>query len=84
MTASAWFGTILFVAGVFLFACYNRTGKMLRCILFTATTGLLALGALWLLGNFIEIGVAVTPFSLLGAAVLGIPGVLSMLVLTML
>ena len=84
MTVSAWFGVVLFALGTALFVCYSRTGKMLRCILFTATTGLLALGGLWLLGNFIEIGVAVTPFSLLGAAVLGIPGVLGMLVLTML
>ncbi|MCL2857942.1 MAG: pro-sigmaK processing inhibitor BofA family protein [Oscillospiraceae bacterium] len=83
MTA-AWFGAALFGLGVALFVCYSRTGKMLRCIIFTAATGLLALGGLWLLGNFIEIGVAITPFSLLGAAILGIPGVLGMLVLTML
>ena len=84
MTASAWFSAALFGLGAALFVCYNRTGKMLRCILFTATTGLLALGGLWLLGLFLDIGVAITPFSLLCAAVLGIPGVLGMLVLSML
>ena len=84
MTSAAWFAAVLFGLGVTLFVCYSRTGKILRCILFTATTGLLALGGLWLLGLFLEIGVAVTPFSLLGAAILGIPGVLGMLVLAML
>ena len=84
MAASAWFGAVLFGLGVALFVCYARTGKMLRCILFTATTGLLALSGLWLLGLFWEVGVAVTPFTLLGAAILGIPGVLGMLVLAML
>jgi len=84
MTVSAWFGAALFGLGVALFFCYSRTGKILRCILFTATTGIAALGGIWLLGLFLEIGVAVTPFSLLGAAVLGIPGVLGMLVLAML
>ena len=84
MAAAAWFGAVLFGLGAALFVCYSRTGKMLRCILFTATTGLFALGGLWLLGLFIEIGVAVTPFTLLGATVLGIPGVLGMLVLAML
>lgn len=84
MTASVWFGAGLFAVGVLLFVCYSRTGKMLRCILFTASTGLLALGVLWLLGNFIEIGVRVTPFSLLASAVLGVPGVLGMLFLLLL
>jgi len=84
VTASVWFGAGLFAVGVLLFVCYSRTGKMLRCILFTASTGLLALGVLWLLGNFIEIGVRVTPFSLLASAVLGVPGVLGMLFLLLL
>jgi len=84
VTVSAWFGVGLFAVGVLLFVCYSRTGKMLRCILFTALTGPPALGFLWLLGNFIDIGVRVTPFSLLTSAVLGIPGVLGMLLLLLL
>jgi len=79
VTASAWFGLALFVVGVVLFVCYSRTGKMLRCILFTAISGPAALGALWLLSSFGQIGVAITPFSLLTSAVLGIPGVVGML-----
>ena len=81
MADSAWFGFALFGMGALLFVCYSRTGKMLRCILFTAFTGLLALGAVWVLGNFTDIGVSVTPFSLLTSAIMGIPGVLAMLIL---
>ena len=84
MTVSAWFAAVLFGLGASLFVCYSRTGKMLRCIIFTAVSGVAALGAVWLLGQFIEIGLTLTPFTLLGAVVLGIPGVLGMLVLTML
>ena len=79
MTASAWFGVSLFVIGVLLFICYSRTGKMLRCIAFTAISGPAALGALWLLSSFAQVGVAFTPFSLLTSAILGIPGVVGML-----
>ena len=81
MTASVWFGAALFAMGALLFICYSRTGKMLRCILFTAVSGPIALGALWALGNFADIGVAVTPFSLLTSVILGIPGVVGMLLL---
>ena len=81
MTASAWFGALLFAAGVLLFVCYSRTGKMLRCMAFTALSGLMALGVLWMIGNLTDIGVDVTPFSLLTSAILGIPGVLGMLLL---
>ena len=81
MNTSAWFGIALFIIGVVLFVCYSRTGKMLRCMLFTASTGLGALGILWALGKFFTIAVTVTPFSLLTAAILGIPGVVGMLLL---
>ena len=81
MAASVWFCVALFAVGVLLLVCYSRTGKMLRCILFTASTGLLALGTLWVIGNFTDIGVSVTPFSLLTSVILGIPGVLGMLLL---
>ena len=81
MTAASWFGLVLFAIGVLLFICYSRTGKMLRCILFTAASGLASLSLLWMMGNFVEIGVAVTPFSLLTSAILGIPGVVGMLLL---
>ena len=84
MTATAIFGTALFVLGAALFVLYSRTGKMLRCILFTAATGLGALGVVWALDSVIEVGLAVTPFTLLSSAILGIPGVLGMLVLLVL
>ena len=83
MAASAWFGVTLLVIGILLFVCYSRTGKMLRCIFFTATSGSAALGVLWAVGNVIGLNVGVTPFSLLASAILGIPGVLAMLLLAL-
>ena len=79
MTASAWFGAGLFAVGVLLLVCYSRTGKMLKCIFFTALSGLSALGILWIVGNFIDMSVGITPFSLLVSVVLGVPGVVGML-----
>ena len=84
MSVSGWFGVGLFAVGALLFVCYSRTDKMLRCIFFTASSGLLALAALWALGLFVDIGVNVTPFSLLASAIMGIPGVLAMLILMLL
>lgn len=81
MSAATWFALCLFAIGVVLLILYTRTGKMIRCILFTAATGLLALAAVWLAGRFFTVGLAVTPYSLLASAVLGIPGVLGMLLL---
>ncbi len=72
---------VLLAIGVLLFVIYSRMGRLLRCMLFTAVTGLASLGLVWLLGKTYAIGVSVTPFSLLTAAVLGLPGVLTMLLL---
>ena len=71
----------LLAVGVLLFIIYSRMGRLLRCMLFTAVTGLASLGLVWLLGKTFVIGVNVTPFSLLTAAILGLPGVLTMLIL---
>ncbi|MGI6403189.1 MAG: pro-sigmaK processing inhibitor BofA family protein [Oscillospiraceae bacterium] len=71
----------LLVVGVLLFVVYSRMGRLLRCMLFTAITGLASMGLVWLLGKAFVIGVSITPFSLLTAAVLGLPGVLTMLLI---
>ena len=72
---------ILLAVGILLFVVYSRMGRLLRCMLFTATTGLVSMGLVWLLGKAFIIGVSITPFSLLTAAVLGLPGVLTMLLI---
>lgn len=71
----------LLVMGVLLLILYSRMGKLLRCMLFTAATGLASMGLIWLLGKAFVIGVSITPFSLLTAVVLGLPGVLGMLLM---
>jgi len=81
MNAATWFAAALFTIGVVLFLGYFRTGKPLRCMLFTALTGSGAMGAVLLAGNFFAIGLAPTPFSLLVSVILGIPGVVGMLLL---
>jgi hypothetical protein len=68
-------------AGAVLLYCYAKGGKFFRCALFTAFSGLLALGALWLAGLFLPVPLAVTPLTALTATTLGVPGVIGMLVL---
>ncbi len=75
---------ILAAIGIGLLVIYFRIGRLLRCMLFTAASGLAAMGFLWLLGKAIPIGLAATPFSLLTSAVLGVPGVVTMLILRLL
>lgn len=79
ITSSIYLGML--VVGVILLILYHKSRKLLRCIFFTAFTGLAALGIVWLAGRFIPMPVAVTPLSLLISGVLGVPGVVSMLIL---
>lgn len=74
-------GIILALAAlaIVLFICYARTGKLWRCIFFSAFSGAGALGAVWLLGHFIAVSLALTPLTVLISLLLGLPGVLSML-----
>lgn len=83
MSAATWFAVGLFTIGVLLLIIYMRTGKMLRCILFSAVTGLLALGVVWLIGRFFPLEIAITPYTLVASGVLGIPGVLGLLLLAL-
>lgn len=68
------------VVGIILLIIYHKAGKLLKCIFFTAFTGLGSLGIVWLVGRFVEIPITVTPLSLLISGVLGIPGVVGMLI----
>ena len=70
----------LLVIGAVLFYIYAKTGKMIRCIFFSGTTGLIALGVVWLLGRLMDFTIEFTPFTITLSALLGIPGVVSILV----
>jgi hypothetical protein len=83
MFGGSAFVWVLFLSGALLFFIYLKIGSILRCIFFTATTGALAMGVLWVLSNFLPIGVALTPFSLITSLILGIPGVVGMLLMAL-
>lgn len=78
-----------FFLGVFavlllLFIGYSKTGQLFKCAAFTAYTGLGALGCLWLIGHWVALPLTLTPFTILLAGGLGIPGILWMLVFPLL
>jgi len=77
-----WIAVIL--AGVVLFYFYARTGRFFRCVFSSAVAGFAALAALWALGNFFDIALAITPLTLTISALLGVPGVIGMLLLPLL
>lgn len=83
MPVANWFVVALCTIGVMLLVLYARTGKMIRCTLFTAFTGAAALGMVWLLGKVTAITLALTPFTAGVSLLLGVPGVLAMLLLNM-
>ncbi|MDL2232457.1 pro-sigmaK processing inhibitor BofA family protein [Ruminococcaceae bacterium OttesenSCG-928-L11] len=70
----------LFLIGALLFLFYSRLERFFRCFLFTAFTGIGALGIVWLAGRFIAIPLTITPLSLAASGILGIPGVVTMLI----
>ena len=70
----------LFAIGAALFYCYSKMGKLLRCVLFSAASGMVALGAVWLISRFTDIAIEYTPFTVLTASLLGIPGVVAMMI----
>jgi hypothetical protein len=81
MGFATWMWIILFALGLLLFLFYRRMARFLRCVFFTAFSGVGALGLLWLLGLAIPVPVTITPFSLAVSGILGIPGVVTMLIL---
>ncbi|WRS27143.1 pro-sigmaK processing inhibitor BofA family protein [Oscillospiraceae bacterium MB08-C2-2] len=83
MNISPWVYGFLLIAGAALFGYYIKIGRFFRCMLFTAVTGFLALGALWLLGRFVPLALAVTPLTIFTSGLLGIPGLLILFVLNL-
>lgn len=84
MSASVGMYIGVILIGGTLFWIYRRQGGFFKCLLFTACTGLLALGGLWLLGKVVAVPITLTPLTLLLSAILGVPGVLGMLLLSLL
>jgi len=80
MTAATWIWLALILAAIALLSCYARIGKRLRCMLFTAFSGVGALGVLWILSIWLMIPISITPLTLAVSGILGIPGVLAMLI----
>jgi len=73
----------LFAIGVALFTLYAKTGRFLRCVFFTAISGLATLGILWAVGKFTSITAVLTPFTLMVSSILGVPGVVAMLLMNL-
>lgn len=80
MSIASVFYLILLLAGITLMVMYSRRGKLFRMLLFTAVTGFIALGAVWTLGKFADVSIAITPFTAVVSGVLGVPGVIGMLI----
>lgn len=80
--ASAIYLTLL-LSGITLLVIYSRSGKLLKCVLFTMATGFVALGIVWLISRFTNLNIALTPLSVLISGLLGVPGVLGMLILNL-
>lgn len=83
MSTSSWMYLGVLAAGIFLFYLYTRSGSLLKCLLFTAFSGVGSLGVVWLLGFFLNLPLTLTPLSLLVSGVLGIPGVVGMLLISL-
>ena len=79
MTVQALIWIFLLAAGVIAYYIDIQSEHLLRCIFFHMFSGFLSLAALWGAGHFIEISLSATPFSIAGAAIFGVPGVLAML-----
>jgi CHASE2 domain-containing sensor protein len=84
MTAAGimYLAIMLIALGLLLF--YSKSGKLLKCVLFTAVTGFVAFGVVLFISRFTAIPVAPTPFAVLVSGVLGVPGVAAMLALNLL
>ena len=79
----AWIWGLLLAISILLVVFYIRFGGVLKSILFTASGGTGLLGVLWLLSKFIAVPVAITPLSIAISAVLGIPGVITILIINL-
>jgi len=81
MTAASAVYLALLITGITLLVLYSRSGKLVKCVIFTALTGFIALFLVMAASSFSGIAIELTPLSVLTAGILGVPGVLGLLVL---
>ncbi|MEM1485396.1 pro-sigmaK processing inhibitor BofA family protein [Oscillospiraceae bacterium PP1C4] len=72
------------VLGIIILIVLLRSGHFLRCLLFSAITGNAALFSVGYLGAFTGVVLSINLFTVAVASILGIPGVLTMLILKLL
>jgi hypothetical protein len=83
MTTASWIWFGILCLGAVLFYAYVRWNRFLRCIVFTAATGLGCLGLLRLAAPILHLSLTITPLTLMTSGLLGIPGVVAMLIFGM-
>jgi inhibitor of the pro-sigma K processing machinery len=83
MTAASGIYLGILIIALVLLIYYYKSGRLLKCVLFTAFTGLLAFGAVYLASRFTGLPITLTPFSMAVSGMLGIPGVIAMLALNL-
>lgn len=72
------------LAILFILIALFRSGRFLRCLLFSVVTGNAALLIISYLGAFTGVTLSLNLFTVGTASILGIPGVLGMLVIRLL
>lgn len=83
MTVASAIYLALLLIGVTLLVIYSRSGRLLKCVVFTVATGFVALGAVLLLASFTSLPITVTPLSVFISGLMGVPGVICMLILNL-
>ncbi len=83
MTAAGVVYLIVMLVALALFIFYAKSGRLLKCVLFTAFTGLVAFGVVFTVARIAGLPIAPTPFAMLVSGFLGVPGVIAMLVLNL-
>ena len=84
MTIALWIWVSVLIAGSFLLAVYQYHRRLGRCLLYSLTTGLGSLGLLWVLRYFVPLQLNITPLTVVGSALLGVPGLITMLLIPLL
>lgn len=83
MLDTIYLGGFLAVSAVIMLGGLLRQGMFLRGAAQSAGSGLVALLAVSLLGNVLQLGIRFNLLSALTAAIYGLPGVIGMLILRM-
>jgi hypothetical protein len=80
----AYLPLIFAVLSIIMMMVYLKSGQFFRSLFLTAASGVIALGIVVLVNMIIPLNITFTPFTIGTSALLGIPGVVSMLVVCLL